>query len=396
MNPRLVTVAIAALGLSFAWAQRMHAQDSESTASSSGSAKSISDREKAGLHGPVRSVIEEQTSPEWHGADGNSIPEMKTSSKTEYDREGRIAVMRGRGWSREKGMDAADSVTRYTYNTAGQLLRMTTEKNGEPDREVVYKYDDQGRLQSITDSGDPNDPIAFRYDATGRKTKIAIAQPTDLPQGAVSSRSVEASFGTAASAPALPQGGSAITLYDDQGRPAEIQTRNANGEIVYRALRTYDEQGHVIEERQTLDDPLAIIPAADQKKILDAGAVPVLELRKQIAEALGGSEISSMKYTYDAQGRNTQINQEAMMGRVKQKIETAYNEHGDIAKQTTQYTTTGIPNAEHDESGGSERIFSYEYDNEGNWTVKKTSSRSLPDGTFKDTGEEVRRTIEYY
>jgi hypothetical protein len=43
-----------------------------------------------------------------------------------------------------------------------------------------------------------------------------------------------------------------------------------------------------------------------------------------------------------------------------------------------------------------ERIYSYEYDSYENWTVKKTSSRELPDGELKDTGEVERRTIEYY
>lgn len=395
MKLRVIAFAIAAIASNFAATQPMPAQDSETGAMKSGSSKSISDSEKAGLHGTVRSVIEERTYPAWNGTDGNSIPEMKTWSKTEYDRDGRIAVMRGRGWPREKGMDSAESVTRYTYNAAGQLLRMRREKNDELQGEVVYKYDEQGRPQSITDSSDPGNPIAFRYDATGRKTKIAIAKPIGLPPGTAVSHSVEASFETAGSAPALPEGGSAITLYDHNDRPTEIQTRKANGEIVYRTLRTYDGQGNVIEEKLTMDDPLSMIPPADQKKIFDLGKVSAPELRNRITQFLGGSEMSSVKYIYDAQGRKSQTIQKTL-GHVEQHIETSYNEHGDVAKETTQETFSHTVDAEQGGNGGSERIYSYEYDSEGNWIIKRTSSRSLPDGTFKDTGEEVQRTIEYY
>lgn len=355
-----------------------------------------SDREKAGLRGPVHSVTEERTLPPWNGSSGESIPEIRTKWKTEYDRDGRITETRGRGWSRDKGMDAKDSVTRYTYSPTGQLLRMARERNGEPDGELVYRYDGQGRLESIADSKDPGNPIAFRYDADGRKTKIAIAQPPKQPGPGAVSASTEYFFQTESAPIGLPEGGSTTTLYDQRDRPTEVQTRNANGEIMYRTVRVYDDQGNILEEKQTMEDPISIIPMAEQKKIIDQAGVSAQELRDQIAQVLGGSEMGSTKYSYDAEGRQTLKVFKALMGRMEQRIETAFNEHGDAAKETEHMTTSGMPEGADNGTKASERIYSYDYDSYGNWTVKKFSSRSLPDGTFKDSGDEVRRTIEYY
>lgn len=361
--------------------------------------KPLSDREKNDLRGPVRSVIEERSYAAGTDADGKVHPELKFWNKTEYDREGRITAMRGRDSSREHGLGTSLYVTRYTYNPAGQLLRTAQEMDGEQVGEIVYRYDDHGRLQSITNSADPNNPIAFRYDGNGRKTKIAIAKPVDSGAGEglqAVSYSPDYFFGTGSGAGSgMPEGGSALTLYDEHDRPTEVQRRNASGEIVFRIIRIYDDNGHVLEEKQTMDDVLGMIPAADQKKIIDQAGGSAQELRDQIAQFLGGSETQSTRYAYDTQGRKTLMIQR-IMSQMEARVEITYNQHGDVAKEMSQTTMSGTKDGELDGSGSSERIYSYEYDSYGNWTVKKSSSRSLPDGTLKDTGEDVQRTIEYF
>ncbi len=218
-----------------------------------GGGKMISDREKAGLRGPVRSVEDERTYPAVTASDGTFDPELKSWMKTEYDRDGRISAMWGRDSSREHGLGATIYVTRYTYTASGQLERMKREKGGDADGETVYRYDDRGRLESITNSKDPGNPIAFHYDAEGRKSKVAIAKPVEAPEGVgermAISYSPEYLFDAGSGSPSLPDGGSAETLYDDHDRPTEVQTRDAGGEIVFRMLRVYDDQGHVLEEK---------------------------------------------------------------------------------------------------------------------------------------------------
>ena len=389
---RFTTFVLGLAALTVTLPSPTQAQDPGDSPMKSGS-EPISDRDKAGLHGPVRSVIEERAYPAWTDADGKVYPEFKSWNKTEYDRDGRIAVTWFRGSSSEHGSVFA---TRYARNAAGQMLRATQEDDSKTVSETIYRYDDQGRLHSITDSKDPNDPIAFRYDANGRKRKIAIAQPIDLPSetGTVS-HSVEASFEEAGGAQSLPDGGSAVTLYDEHDRPTEIQNRNANGETMSRTLRVYDDQGRVVEEKQIVDDPLEMIPAGEQKKILASGSVSPQEFRDKLAEFLGGSEMWSTKYSYDAKGHRSNMIRK-VFNHMEERVDTAYNEHGDIAKEVSQSTTSGTGNPEADGTLSSETIYSYDYDSYGNWMVKKTSSRSLPDGTFKDLGDEVRRTIEYY
>jgi len=391
-----------ALGLSLISAARAQ----ESAAVTKADNKMISDREKAGLHGPVRSMEEERTYPAITSGDGTVDPELKWWKKTEYDREGRISAMWGRDSSREHGLGKSLYVTRYTYNESGQLLRMTRERDGEADGETVYRYDDRGRLESITNSKDLGNPIAFHYDANGRRSKVAIAKPVERAEGSFEGRAVSYSpeylFEVETSSPSVPDGGSAVTLFDEHDRPIEVQTRNANGETIFRTLRVYDEQGHVLEEKQTMEDVLRMIPAAQQKKMMDEGGVSAQEfreqvapeLREQVAKLLGGSEVSSTKYTYDAQGRETLKIQKAM-GQIEQRVETSCNEHGDVAKETWQDTNSATPDDASDRTTTiTERIYSYKYDSDGNWTVKNTSSRKLPDGKLKVSGDVERRTIE--
>jgi len=274
LNARhVLPLAFAGVALACSSTHVARSQDGKATMTSADS-KPLTDREKHELRGPVRSVIEERNSPGWTDADGGAYPEFKSWSKTEYDREGRTAATYFRGSSGEW-------VTRYSYGNAGQLLRTTIQNEaGKQERETVYQYDDRGRLRSITDSTDPNNPIVFRYDPDGKRSKIAIAQPIEYPQGlGAVSRSMEASFEDAGNEAPLFEGGSAVTLYDEHDRPTEIQARNANGEIMSRTLRVYDAQGRVVEERQTMDDPLKMIPSAEQKKMLASGDVSAQELR---------------------------------------------------------------------------------------------------------------------
>jgi len=391
LNARhVLPLAFAVVVLACSSTHVARSQDGKATMTSADS-KPLTDREKHELRGPVRSVIEERNSPGWTDADGGAYPEFKSWSKTEYDREGRTAATYFRGSSGEW-------VTRYSYGNAGQLLRTTIQNEaGKQERETVYQYDDRGRLRSITDSTDPNNPIVFRYDPDGKRSKIAIAQPIEYPQGlGAVSRSMEASFEDAGNEAPLFEGGSAVTLYDEHDRPTEIQARNANGEIMSRTLRVYDEQGRVVEEKQTMDDPLKMIPSAEQKKMLASGDVSAQELREKLAEFLGGAETWSMKYTYDAKGRKSKSIRK-IFNHMEEEVEMAYNEHGDVVKETRQSTTRGSPDEENgDGKTTSEMLYSYEYDGYGNWTVKKSSSRSLPNGTFKDADEDLRRTIEYF
>src|SRR5258707_14895575 len=124
----------------------------------------MSDREKASLHGPVRTCVEE-TIPR----DGKS--DLTT---TEYDPGGRLLTFRntnsdGAGWS-----------TANTYDVDGRLTRTISGNSREPGPESVYTYDRAGRLLRITNSPHEGDRVDFHFDELGRKTATQGFDPNTL------------------------------------------------------------------------------------------------------------------------------------------------------------------------------------------------------------------------
>jgi YD repeat-containing protein len=375
----------------------MNSQDlqnnSRDPASNSTKAVQVSEREQNGLRGPVKACVEERTYPGMRSDDGTQIGELKIWAKTEYDEEGRIAVRRMPQTSRGHGLEGPVWVTRYIYSPAGLLLRIASGKEGEPASETVYRYDDQGRLQSITDSKKPDNPINFRYDENGRKTKVTISRAEDyMPNTGAVSTSADALFEVADRPPNLPGGGSATTIYDANDRPTEIQVRDAEGQIYTRTVRVYDSQGNVVEEKQTMDDPVRMIPAEDRKKMLDGSGMSLDDLRGEFTKFLGPqAEMSSTAYTYDKQGRKSKTIRK-IFNHMEDTIETTYNDHGDVDLEVTR-SKSATGNEEADKPRYSEAHYSYEYDDHGNWTEKKMAYKSSPEGNSSD---EIRRTLEYF
>jgi len=89
---------------------------------------SISDRERAGLRGPVR------TCTDFHG------DETESMGKAEYALDGRLLVWRGRisGGSRVERI--------YSYNEAGRLIGIT---GGGADGTDEFRFDEQGRRTRV-------------------------------------------------------------------------------------------------------------------------------------------------------------------------------------------------------------------------------------------------------
>ena len=120
----------------------------------------ISDREKAGLRGLVKTCVEDQI-------------------KTEYDPAGRMISSR---WS--SNVDGSESIATWTYDGSGRLLRTTSRNRDGSPSEQVYFYDEKGRLLSIIEGS--GDRTSFQYDEQGPKTEIrSLAQKPDEPREAV-------------------------------------------------------------------------------------------------------------------------------------------------------------------------------------------------------------------
>jgi hypothetical protein len=231
-----------------------------------------SDREKSGLRGPAKTCVQESTYPAVTTSGGTQIPERTVRIETEYDQEGHLVSTRNRN------PDGSAWILRNTY-ASGRLLKVTAGKEGEPPVVTSYAYDDQGRLISITDSRAPDNPTTFQYDERGRKTKVQKSRAEDYrPNVGIAGSPLQA----ADMRPNLPGGGTAITTYDENDRPVEVRVLDGQGVELSRAVGVYDEQGHVTEEKQIMDDPLNLIPADARAKILGDSGASSADLREQL------------------------------------------------------------------------------------------------------------------
>jgi hypothetical protein len=300
---------------------------------------------------------------------------------------------------RIRNADGSEWVTRYTYDAAGKLLETDAGFGGKPSKPTVYSYDQQGRLQQISSADKPDDPIVFRYDEQGRKTKIETSRPADYLPNVASGGSP---FEVTDRAPNLPDGGTATTVYDEHDRPVEVQVRNGMGESVTRAVRTYDAQGYIAEEKQILEDPAMLIPADHRAKMAQEAGVSEdevkQELRAQLTKLMAGqSGPYSVSYSYDANGRITHTDRQIFTN--QEQIDTTYNEHGDVESEITR--NTRLP-GETDPSAPppgpgpySEVRYTYQYDQHGNWIEKIVAYRSSTDDVFQPSTTSTRK-LTYY
>jgi hypothetical protein len=344
-------------------------------------------RAKAGLRGPVRICSEEivQTYP------GGSYTLLQT---TEYTSDGRVASFRSRG------QDSREWLTIYQYDSSGRLLRTTSgPADAAPaDRSVTsFRYDKAGTLEAITGAG--GQPIAeFGRDDQGRRIKIMPVP--ELPASSTTTASADVWEGGELSLGAMSKG-SIVTVFDDKGLPIEGQSRDAEGKIVTRIIRSYDANGHATGDR--------LIP------VNTTGAVPAelaAQLNPEQLKTVGafiGSQFSKGETTlkYDSDGRL--VEKRRSLPVLGDQITTiAYNDHGDISLERTAQQLSAQAGIEYgltedgkmvptskpttQQPSVSEVRYEYDYDSHGNWTSKK----DYVSGETTPHNEHTRTLLTYF
>jgi YD repeat-containing protein len=310
----------------------------------------------------------------------------------EYDPDGRLLA------TRYRNPDGTQWVTRFNYDAAGRLLKMGSGTDGQRVTTTTYSYDTQGRMETIRDDTKPETPVVFHYDGLGRKTKIETSSPADYRANVARGGSP---FEVLDCAPNVAGGGSATTIYDEADRPIEVLVQDAKGELLQRAVRTYDAQGHIVEERQILDRPENMIPAEARARMAQESGLSVdqitQDLRARLTQLMGGqSGPCSVTYLYDNNGRIKHTDRRVFDHH--DEIETTYNEHGDMDREITRSETTA-DQADPSSTAGpppySEVRYSYTYDQHGNWVEKAISYRSGPEEAFQSS-TCMKRTLTYY
>jgi hypothetical protein len=353
----------------------------------------MSDRERAGLRGPVKICVEEAIYP-------NADDQRRGfTATTEYGPDGRILRTRqgqpnGQEWSSTR-----------TYDAQGRLLKQTSGNSGGPTFAQTYSYDETGRLTGIRSSDKDRTMMRFEYDDQGQKKKIGTFDPLPVhPNVAYDGprwEGVDLPFGQ------LPNGGSITTIYNEHGFPIEGQLRDSNGQLVSRILRTVGENGTTTSEKVVLEEPAteSLVPP-------ELAAQSNAAQNKAIAAFIGRSFYSGrISYSYDSQGRMTRKERSGgVLGTEITKV--TYNEHGDKAEEyvtTIQDPETGrefslnedgtiIPAGPPPVSSPpaeSETHYTYQYDSYGNWTEQVISSRYSSSEPLRPLSTH-RRTLTYY
>lgn len=348
---------------------------------------SMSDRAQAGLRGPVKSATNESTYPDASG----KASDARFERTTVYDPDGRLLS------TRSLNSDGSHWITRNEYSNSGQLLKSASGTEGQALTETTYSYDSQHRLEKITTAGKSETPILFHYDEQGRKTKIETSRASDYRPDMASGGSP---FEAADTAPNLPGGGTATTLYDAHDRPMEVQVRDASGGLVSRAFRTYDTEGRVSEEKQVHDNLVTMFPPQARQKILDESGLSAEQLQQQLHAQLatlmnGRDESYSVSHHYDSGGRL--IHTGRRIFNMDEDIDTTYNDHGDKESEITLSTRPPSENASTDVGSRvySEAHYSYQYDQHGNWTEQTIEYRSSPAAAYQPS-VVIKRSLTYY
>jgi len=351
----------------------------------------MSDRDKAGLRGPVQAYVEESL-----------YNEFSSSTTTEYRRDGNLLSQRS------VYHDGSEWLQTWTYDTTGRLTNYAFGKSGDKPGETTYEYDDSGRLLTIKNA-DSGEKTRFQYDERGRKISIKTFNPDKSDDTRAVGIGVSA-LAAAESGYGVPRGGRLTTLFDENDRPSELQVHDANGSLVSRVVMIHGAGGQLLEEKSTMENPALLLFGNHPEMQQQLNPSQLAAFNKGMTTLLRGQGLFGKQYSYDSANRIREVHTKTFA--VDQTITTAYNEEGDIS-ETREVSVMNpalqagrifsiddngnlvpkndddAPVAAPEPSRESTVKYVYKYDGNKNWT-KQTAIRP-------DSPPTVRlRTITYY
>src|SRR5215470_9628745 len=274
MHARLFFASLVLLAASPAWLAL--AQESSQTSTS------MSDRDKAGLRGPVKTLLEEQA---FSGAEGQ---QSRTTTTTNYAPDGRILE------NRMQNSDGSGWVTSYTYYSDGRLLKAVFgNANSAPSSETTYLYDEAQRLVGLKSSDKVQ--VRYQYDDKGRKSVIESYESAPLPPNTAYAphwEGTDLGFATYL-------GGTVTMLYEEQGVATGAEFRDAQGKLLGHIVRKFDAEGRIISEQQFADAPHDFMLPEEMRSKLNPEQIKAVGA---FAASVGNMANS---YAYDDQGRIT-------------------------------------------------------------------------------------------
>ncbi len=342
----------------------------------------MTDREKASLRGPVHTVRTENQKP----------PYLQTVT---FNPEGNMIEQ---GYHSPNG---SVSKSILLYGAGGRVTEIHSQVDDGPVTRTVFSYDITGRLmrQSVQQAdGTYWDLETYRYETDERKSKVTFIRPELLKMGASPSFAIDG-FNHSYSA----EGSTTMTtLYNSVGKAVEVHFHDDKHTMISRITLTYDPDGKLLEESQYSGDESPVDEVMkhaeftpQQQKVLGQ----MFKLRALLSRA---------EYTYNKEGscieRHSYLDD---FGETRTAF--LYDGHGNKTEETHTEERTEGRAFEIDEEGnkindvgldtGSTRNYQiryeYEYDPQGNWTRRVTSTRHAPTEPFQVSNTESR-VITYY
>ena len=338
----------------------------------------MTNREQRELRGPVKTVVWESFN--WDSKAGAISEKPSLREELTFSREGNLLE------DISQYQDRSIQRSTYVYDEAGQLRETRWRSADGTEGGSKVEFDQDG--QPIQNGA----KVTYSSD-NGRKVK------TEVFEGRAAG--VDRAFGFGAPSQAswnISNAALASTSYDGMGRPSEIVFYDDEHVQISKLVRKYDERGRATSEEQQIVSPRVF---AGQRDTQGKGmSKDVAQVFARIFSKEGGP--MRMTFKYDDQDRVIEQTHEMGLFGYERTV-SFYNEHGDLSKQ--QHYSTHQGDIPVDEEGNilappplpekleSETGFSYEYDNRGNWTRKKTSALHDPGSRWESV---EKRSIAYY
>ncbi len=296
----------------------------------------MTDREKAGLRGPVRTVRAET----WFSGQAEACTDERA-----FLEDGRLERRL------YANSDGVGGLQEYRYDAQGLLITETWSSDHRV--EVIrHEYDEAGRrIRTLSLGSDGIEKVTeeWQYQADG--TAVQTRRFTPLPGAANSvSFDVPIAEGSQLSVP-VPGASRAETHFDAAGFAKDTVFFGTRGEQLSRVLYRRDTEGRLLNEWM---------------------------------ESAYSSVQQRVMYVYDEDGRRVEMFRD--LGQLgSELVQTRYDEFGNPVA------------IEIDRTNGGHRFLrsEYVYDNQGNW-IEQVQRLSLERGTPEEPHCTVRRSITYF
>ncbi len=288
------------------------------------SSSPVSDREKSGLRGRVKTVADQY-------------------STVVFDEDGRTLEWSGNSFR-------------------GHVVR-------------TYVYEENKRLVRVFGGADDHED-EFRYDGPGKTQIRRIPARPEQNHGAYG---FSVWLDAVCEGEVLGDGGTVETIYNEQDQPVKKRVLDEEGRLLFRVEYVYDGTGRLSEEKLVGESPhfpkvfrdqiTAQVPIEQRADVLAQMAAQFREM------AQSAGFFGSVKRTclYNELG---QISERRMSTELNHEILTfTYNQRGDIAEFTREMTG-GLPDGSAQVNSTMKYRRAYEYDSFGNWTSQVETSES--------------------